>query len=48
MLLLVPRVAANSEPNGPVDMWGKVFTPSGSNPDGFKGLRGLDCNAVWH
>ena len=39
-------MTTNSEPSCPVDMLAKVFTPSGGNPDGLKGLRGLDCNAI--
>ena len=46
MLFLVPKMITNSGASWPDDALAKVFTPTGGNPDGFKGLRGLDCNAI--
>ena len=46
MLFLVPKMTTNSGESCAVDVLAKVFAPTGGNPDGFKGLRGLDCNAA--
>ena len=46
MLILVLKMTTNSGVSCPVYVSGKAFTSTGGNPDGFKGLSGLDCNAV--
>ena len=46
MLILMLKMTTNSGASCPVYMLGKAFTPTGGNPDGFKGLRGLYCNAI--
>ena len=41
MPFLVLKMTTNSGASCSVDVLAKVFTPAGSNPNGFKGLRGL-------
>ena len=45
MLFLVPKMTLNNGPGLPVVLQYMFTTPTFGNPDGFKGLRGLDCNA---
>ena len=46
MLILVLNMTLNSGPGLPVVLLCMLITPTGGNPDGFKGLRGLDFNAI--
>ena len=49
MLFLVLDMITNIEERCPVGGPWKVFTPTGSNLEGFKGLRGLDrCYTFLH
>ena len=44
MLISVLNMTLNSGLGLPVVLL--FITPTDGNPDGFKGLRGLDCNAT--
>ena len=46
MLFSVLKMTTNSEESCPVEGSWNVFTLAVSNPDGFRGLRGHDCNAT--
>ena len=39
-------MTSNSAVSHPVDVLLKASAPIVSNPDGFKGLKGHDCNAI--
>ena len=45
-VFLVLKMTTNSGASCPFEMLGKVVTPTGGNPDAFKGLRGFDYNAI--
>ena len=46
MLFLVLKMILINEAGLPVEVLCMVFTSTGGNTDGFKGLRGIGCKAV--